>query len=110
MSETFSTFDLASGLTSDESIQVFVMDALETRNLQFISSALDIVARAKGMSCGTGNDSEAKCAARHSMRSASMPDSRLAAMLTLRLPIPWSELRPVFEARVHAAEAKKSAN
>ncbi|MCW5600231.1 addiction module antidote protein [Nitrosomonas sp.] len=49
MNEKLSTFDIAEELTSDESIAVFMADALESNDVNYITHALGIIARAKGM-------------------------------------------------------------
>jgi probable addiction module antidote protein len=42
-------YDPAEDLESDEAIAVFMTEALETNNVSYISHALGVVARAKGM-------------------------------------------------------------
>lgn len=49
MNEKLSTFDIAEELTSDEAIAVFMADALESNDVNYITHALGIIARAKGM-------------------------------------------------------------
>ncbi len=49
MTEKLTDFDPAAMLKSDEAIEVFLADALETGDAGHIASALGIVARAKGM-------------------------------------------------------------
>lgn len=49
MTETFHNFDPAEMLDSDETIEIFLTEALETGDAKFIASALGVVARAKGM-------------------------------------------------------------
>lgn len=44
-----STFDPAELLDSNEAIEVFLADAFETEDPAYISKALGVVARAKGM-------------------------------------------------------------
>jgi probable addiction module antidote protein len=43
------TYDHAEDLTSDEAIAIFMEEAFQTHNADYIASALDVVARAKGM-------------------------------------------------------------
>lgn len=50
MAETFSEFDPAEYLATDEAIASFMADAFETRDSSHIAKALGVVARAKGMS------------------------------------------------------------
>lgn len=50
MREQLHDYDLAEGLTDLESIEVFLTDAFETGDADYITTALGIVARAKGMS------------------------------------------------------------
>lgn len=49
MPEKFTDFDVAMMLDSDEVIQLFLAEAMETGDAKFIASALGTVARAKGM-------------------------------------------------------------
>jgi probable addiction module antidote protein len=49
MTDKLTTFDVADLLKSDEAIEVFLADALETGDARHIASALGVVARAKGM-------------------------------------------------------------
>jgi probable addiction module antidote protein len=49
LTETFHDFDPAELLDSDEAIEVFLTEAMETGDAKFIASALGVVARAKGM-------------------------------------------------------------
>jgi probable addiction module antidote protein len=49
MIEKFYDFDIAEMLDSDEAIEMFLADALETGNAGQIASPLGVVARAKGM-------------------------------------------------------------
>lgn len=49
MTEKLTDFDPATMLKSDEAIEVFLADALETGDAGHIASALGVVARAKGM-------------------------------------------------------------
>lgn len=50
MAEEIFDFDPAELLDSDEAIEAFVTEALQTGDAKFIASALGVVARAKGMS------------------------------------------------------------
>jgi probable addiction module antidote protein len=50
MVETFTNFDPAAMLETDEDIAVFMADAFETGESAYIAKALGIVARARGMS------------------------------------------------------------
>ncbi|PDS76433.1 addiction module antidote protein [Rhizobium sp. L43] len=50
MAEEIFDFDPAEMLDSDEAIEAFVIEALQTGDAKFIASALGVVARAKGMS------------------------------------------------------------
>jgi len=49
MAEKFYDFDPAEMLNSDEVIELFLAEAMETGDAKFIASALGTVARAKGM-------------------------------------------------------------
>jgi probable addiction module antidote protein len=49
MTDKLTTFDPVDLLKSDEAIEVFLADALETGDAGHIASALGVVARAKGM-------------------------------------------------------------
>lgn len=49
MTDKLTTYDPAEDLTSDEAIATFMAGAFETNDAGFISHALGIVARAKGM-------------------------------------------------------------
>jgi probable addiction module antidote protein len=49
MAEKITNFDPADMLKSDEAIEIFLADALETGDAGHIASALGVVARAKGM-------------------------------------------------------------
>lgn len=49
MTKKLTDFDPAAMLKSDEAIEVFLADALETGDAGHIASALGVVARAKGM-------------------------------------------------------------
>lgn len=49
MAEKLTEFDPAELLKSDEAIETFLADALETGDAAHIASALGVVARAKGM-------------------------------------------------------------
>ena len=49
MAEKFYDFDPAEMLDSDEAIEAFLADAMETSDARLIASALGVVARAKGM-------------------------------------------------------------
>lgn len=50
MSESFFPYDLAEALGTREAIQIFMADAFETGDPAHIAAALNVVARAKGMS------------------------------------------------------------
>ena len=50
MPEKFYDFDPAELLDTDEAIEAFLTEAMETGDAKFIASALGTVARAKGMS------------------------------------------------------------
>ncbi|QPB24860.1 addiction module antidote protein [Rhizobium sp. 007] len=50
MAEKIMDFDVADMLDSDEAIEAFLTEAMETGDAKFIASALGVVARAKGMS------------------------------------------------------------
>ncbi|RUL97462.1 addiction module antidote protein [Rhizobium chutanense] len=50
MAEEIFDFDPAELLDSDEAIETFITEALQTGDAKFIASALGVVARAKGMS------------------------------------------------------------
>jgi probable addiction module antidote protein len=49
MTDKLTTFDPADLLKSDEAIEVFLAEALETGDAGHIASALGVVARAKGL-------------------------------------------------------------
>jgi probable addiction module antidote protein len=49
MAEKLTAYDPAEDLGSDEAIAVFMAEALETNDVSYISHALGVVARAKGM-------------------------------------------------------------
>ncbi|PKA41266.1 putative addiction module antidote protein [Rhizobium sullae] len=49
MTEKLFDFEPAQTLDSDEAVEVFLTEALETGDAKFIASALGVVARAKGM-------------------------------------------------------------
>jgi probable addiction module antidote protein len=49
MAEKFYDFDPAEMLDSDEGIEAFLAEAMETSDAKVIASALGVVARAKGM-------------------------------------------------------------
>ncbi len=49
MTETFSEFDPAEYLTTQEAIAQFMTDALETGDASYVAKAVGVVARAKGM-------------------------------------------------------------
>ncbi len=49
MVDTLTPFDPAEGLTSDEAIAVFMVEAFRTEDAGYIAHALGVVARAKGM-------------------------------------------------------------
>lgn len=49
MAETFTQFDPASVLETDEDFAIFMADALETGDASYIAKALGVVAKAKGM-------------------------------------------------------------
>lgn len=49
MAEKFTEFDVADLLTSEEAIEAFLAEAMETGDAKHIASALGAVARAKGM-------------------------------------------------------------
>ena len=50
MTKELYTYDPAMALDSSEAIEVFMTDAFETGDTAYISKALGVVARAKGMS------------------------------------------------------------
>ncbi len=50
MNESITSFDPAEVLTSDESFAVFMADAFESGDSEYIAHALGVVARARGMS------------------------------------------------------------
>ena len=50
MAEKLTVYDPAEDLGSDEAIAIFMAEALETNDVGYISHALGVVARAKGMS------------------------------------------------------------
>ena len=50
MTEKLTTYDPAAALVDDEEIAFFVTDAFETGDSAYIAKALDVVARAKGVS------------------------------------------------------------
>ena len=49
MKETIYDYDPAEALENEESIAVFLADALETGDAAYIAKAMGVVARAKGM-------------------------------------------------------------
>lgn len=49
MAEKLTTFDPAEGLTSHESVAAFMAEAFASEDAGYISHALGVVARAKGM-------------------------------------------------------------
>ena len=49
MAETFTQFDPAALLETEEDYAVFMADALETGDASYIAKAVGVVARAKGM-------------------------------------------------------------
>lgn len=49
MTETFTEFDPAEYLSTSEAIAEFISDALKTGNASYFAKAMEIVARAKGM-------------------------------------------------------------
>lgn len=49
MGEKFYDYDAAAALEGEEAIAVFLADALETADAVYISKAMGVVARAKGM-------------------------------------------------------------
>ena len=49
MAEKLTTYDPAEDLSSNESIAVFMAEAIETNDAGYIAHALGVVARAKGM-------------------------------------------------------------
>jgi probable addiction module antidote protein len=49
MAEKWTAYDAAEDLRSDEAIAIFMADAFETDDPAYISHALGVVARAKGM-------------------------------------------------------------
>lgn len=49
MAEKFYDFDIAEMLRSDQAIEAFLAEAMETNDAKLIASALGTVARAKGM-------------------------------------------------------------
>jgi len=49
MTETFTEYDPAEYLRDEEAIKIFIADALETGNAEYIAHALGVAARAKGM-------------------------------------------------------------
>lgn len=50
MAEALSKYDPAVALSSNEAVEVFVTDALETGEVSYIAEALSVVARARGVS------------------------------------------------------------
>lgn len=49
MAEKLTAFDPAEGLTSDEAIAAFMVEAFASEDVSYIAHALGVVARAKGM-------------------------------------------------------------
>jgi len=49
MAEKLTVYDPAEDLGSDEAVAVFMAEAMETNDVAYISHALGVVARAKGM-------------------------------------------------------------
>ncbi|MGN7291648.1 addiction module antidote protein [Rhizobium sp. SAFR-030] len=49
MNDTFTSFDPADLLKTDEAIEAFLTDAFETDDAAYIARAIGVVARAKGM-------------------------------------------------------------
>jgi probable addiction module antidote protein len=49
MAEKLTTYDSAEDLGSDEAIAIFMAEAFQTNDVSYISHALGVVARAKGM-------------------------------------------------------------
>jgi probable addiction module antidote protein len=49
MAEKLTTYDPAEDLGSDEAIAIFMAEAFQTNDARYISHALGVVARAKGM-------------------------------------------------------------
>jgi probable addiction module antidote protein len=49
MAENLTNYDPAEDLRSDEAIAIFMSEAFETNDVGYISHALGVVARAKGM-------------------------------------------------------------
>ena len=57
MAENFFPYDPAQALNSREAIEVFMADAFETGDAAHIASALDIVAKAQGLTRLSGEPS-----------------------------------------------------
>lgn len=49
MTEKLTTFDIAEELTSSEAIAAYMVDAFESDDASYITHALGVVARSKGM-------------------------------------------------------------
>jgi len=49
MAEKLTTYDPAEDLTSDEAVAIFMAEAFQTEDSNYIAHALGVVARAKGM-------------------------------------------------------------
>lgn len=49
MAEKLTTYDPAEDLGSDEAVAIFMAEAFQTNDVAYISHALGVVARAKGM-------------------------------------------------------------
>lgn len=49
MTEQFFEYDPAEALESPEAVEIFIADALETGNADYVAKALKVVARVQGM-------------------------------------------------------------
>lgn len=87
--EKFTTYDPAEDLGSDEAIAIFMAEAFETQDAGYISHALGVVARAKGMAQIAGETGLSREQLYRSFSSKGNPTLKttLAVMRALRIEL-----------------------
>ena len=81
MTESLASYDPAEDLGSDEAIAIFMAEAFQTGNAAYISHALGVVARVKGMAQIAGQTGLSRAAQN---RLPSTPNKRRLSMVVRR--------------------------
>lgn len=107
MQDKLLPYDPADALTSDDAVEVFMNDALETGDAGYIAHAIGVVARAKGMTKVAGETGLAREALYRSFSEEGNPSlkSTIAVLKSLGIELtarPISQASPEEEIKASA--------